>query len=590
MKKSIIFLLFIFEFATAQIPSPPKLTIKGTAGVTYDGYGLTVNPKTPSFYSPRRPWNLVRFNFQPVITYGNFKMPMNFSFSPMRTNFGSAPFGFGGLPGFPKQSVKQWLTNPINSIGFNPTYKWAEVMLGTQYLKYSDLSTGDIGAFGYGFNLKPGKFRISYFEGVSQQAFQTVTGLTKPDGSIVDFPGIYKRKIQMGQLGIGKDDIYFVGFNLVKGLDKFNSITSPLAVPLNLVTTPYAADNFILSFSNHFKTKLGWYGKSEIATTISDRNTQAFPPSALFPDYLPFKKTNVSSFRDHALQATFGKKIKNYDLGASIKWLGAGYNTMGYPFVQNDRLDYTLNSKFSVFKNTTNVVASLGQRFGNWSVPGSRTKQILANINVFSQINEKLSLNSSYNNFGFQTPGFLGIKNIGNDLNISPNYIWTNTKMSNLLNLSYNWSKYVETIPGPSSTTNNTHTAMLLYAPTFFDKPNLSPDFSVMYFTNKSSIPSTLKLITATSGLGLSLPKQKINLKGQLMYTNTSINTFTPSNSILASLGVDYKISKRLRWNTNMTGTFFKFGDELTPPPTLLGAHYLESTLRTSLQYKFGKE
>jgi hypothetical protein len=591
MKYYIVLAFFVISLnkIIAQIPSS-KLTIKGTAGLTYDGYGLTVNPKTPSFYPPRRPWNLVRFNFQPVISYGNFKMPMNFSFSPMRTNFGSAPFGLGNLTGFPKQTVKQWLTNPINSIGFNPTYKWAEVMLGTQYLKFSDLSTGDIGAFGYGFYLKPGKFRIGYFEGVSQQTFQTVTGLVSSSG-IIDFPGVYKRKIRMGKLGIGKEDVYFAGFNLVKGQDNFNSILIPIFSPPNTATTPDAAENFILSFSNNFKTKLGWYGKSEIATTISNRNTQAPGPSTMVPDYFPFIRTNSSSFRDHAMFATFGKKTKSWDLGASIKWLGVGYNTMGYPFAQNDRLDYTINSKFNAFKNTTNVVASLGQRFGNWSVPSSRTKQILANINVFSQINEKLSLNTSYNNFGFQTPGLLGIKNIGNDLNISPNYIWTTMKMSNLLNLSYNWSKYVETIPIPlTTTTNNTHTYMLLYAPTFFDKPNLSPDFSMMYFTNKSSIPSTLKLITATSGLGLSLLKQKINFKGQLMYTNTSINTFTPSNSILATLGVDYKINKRLRWNTNMTGTFFKFGNELTPPPTLLGAHYLESTLRTSLQYKFGKE
>lgn len=588
MKKYILFIGILISFINSIAQSPPKLSIKGTAGVTYDGYGLTTRPSGYNFYPARRPWNLVRFNFQPVITYGKFKMPVNLNFSPMRTNFGSAPFGYGGLPGFPKQSLKQWLTNPLNSIGFNPTYKWAEVLLGTQYLKYSELSTGDIGAFGYGFNLKPGKFRISYFEGVSQQAFQTVTGLVSP-GGIIDFPGIYKRKIRMAQVGIGKDDVYFVGFNLVKGKDKFNSILNPISMPINLATTPNAAENFILSFSNNFKTKLGWYGKSEIASTISSRNNQ-LPPSSFVPDYPPFISTNSSSFRDHAVQATFGKKTKDWDLGVGIKWLGAGYNTMGYPFVQNDRLDYTLNSRFNAFKKTTNVVASVGRRIGNWSVPSSRTKQLIANVNVFSQLTNKLSLNSSYNNFGFQTPGLLGIKNIGNDLNISPNYIWSNSKMSNLLNLSYNWSNYSETVPVNITTTNNTHTVMLLYAPSFFEKPNISPDFSVMYFTNKSSLSTTLNLITVSSGLGLSLPKQKLNLKGQLMYTNTSINTFTPSNSILGTLGIDYKINKRLRWNTNLTGTFYKFGNELTPQPALLGAHYLESTLRSSLQYKFGKE
>jgi hypothetical protein len=586
MKKYFLILTIIMSGLKGYSQKP---TINGSMGVSYEGYGLTTNPKTPSFYTPRRPWNLVRFNFQPIISVGNFKLPFNFNFSPMLNNYGSPPFGFGSLPGFPKQTFGQWIANPMNTLGINPTYKWAELQLGTQYLKYSDLSTGDIGAFGYGFSLKPGKYRLKFFRGVSQQAFQPFplgSGGLLPPAPV--FVGTYKRTVTMAQIGLEKEGKYFAGFNIVKGKDITGSVPTPLAGPANF--TPKPEENLIISFATNFKTEKGWYGQTELATTLTTRDlSMAGPP--LVKSMKPFLSTNASSYRDHAIQAGFGKKTNNFDIGASMKWLGAGYNTMGYPFVQNNRLEYTVNTKFNAFKKKTNVVARIGQRFGNWNTPALRTTQIIANINIFSQVSDNFSVNTNYNNFGFQTPGVLGVKNVGNDLGISPTYTWSNTKMSNLLSLSYNWSKYTETtIIPPGTTINNTHTALLLYAPSFFNRPNLSPDFSVMYFSNTSSpIITKLNIISVSSSLGWNIPKKKISLHGQLLYNRTTINPSTASNNIIATLGVDYKFSKNLSWNTSMTANGNKYGNELMPQPALLGATYLESTLRTSLQYRFGK-
>lgn len=556
-----------------------KFTISGTAGVSYDGYGLTTNPSSPSFYTARRPWNLVRFSFQPTMSFGNFKLPFNFSFSPMRNNFSAPPFGLGGLPGFPKQTFMQWVTNPMNNLGINPTYKWAELQLGTQYLKYSDLSTGDIGAFGYGFSLKPGKYRFKFFRGITQQAFQPFIGATPA------FTGVYKRSITIAQIALENEGKYFAGFNLVKGKDDVNSIAAPLP------TTAKAAENLIISFAAKFNTAKGWYGQTELASTISTRDITAAAPGTLVKDAKPFMNTNSSSYRDHALQAGFGKKGKNWDVGASMKFLGAGYNTMGYPFTQNDRLEYLLNTKFNMAKNKVNVVAGIGQRFGNWSSGSSRTAQVIANANIFTQISDQLSINTSYNNFGFTAPSSLGgIKNVGNDLGFSPTYTWSTNKMSNLLSVTYNWSKYTEVILFPATTTiNNTHTALLLYAPSFFNKPNLSPDFSVMYFTNQSSLSGSLNILSVSTSIGISYPKKKLNLRGQLLYSRTTIRPFTAANNITATAGGDYKLTKHLKWSLTMVANYNKYGNELSSTLPLLGASYLESTLRTALLYNFGK-
>ncbi len=569
--------------AFSQGIKKPKATVTGNAGISYEGYGLTTKPGGYSFYSPRRPWNIVRFNFTPTVSIGKFKLPFNFNFSPMRTNFGSVPFGFGRLSGFPKQTIGQWLTNPMNNIGINPSYKWAELKLGTQYLKYSDLSTGDIGAFGYGFKLTPNKFRIQFFRGVNQQAFQPYTG----SGTPPPFVGAYKRIITMGQIGLAKEDKYFAGFNIVKANDVVNSIAAPLTAPPFF--TPPPAQNVIVSFNTNFKTKKGWHGQTELATTYTNRDARAISPSSLVKDFKPLLKTNVSSYRDHAAQAGFGKRGKGWDLGASMKWLGAGYNAMGYPFVQNDRLEYTVNTKFNAFKKKTNVVARLGQRFGNWST-STKTTQLLANANVFTQFNQNFNINTSYNNFGFTAPSFGGMKNVGNDLGINPTYTWANKKMSNLISLTYNWSKYVEvTILPALTTTNNTHTAMLLYAPSIFSNPNLSPDFSIMYFTNHSSTPTDLKIISASSNLNWNIPERKLSVRGQILFNRTSINSFSPSNNLVATIGTDIRLSKKLSFNASLTANGQKYGDELTPPPQLLGATYLESSCRASVQYRFGK-
>ena len=575
------YLMFILLFLCAQVFGQTKnpFSISGTMGVSYEGYGLTTNPSTPPFYSARRPWNLVRFSFQPTMSFGNFKLPFNFNFSPMQNNFGGPTAGFAGLPGFPKQTFMQWITNPMNSIGINPTYKWAELQLGTQYLKYSDLSTGDIGAFGYGFSLKPGKFRFKFFRGISQQAFQPYTAVVPP------FVGQYKRVITMGQIGLEKEGKYFAGFNIVKGKDDAKSIAAPLT---GTPFTPPPAENLIISFVTKFNTVKGWYGQTEWATTLSTRDITLTGTSPLVKDIKPLLNTNLSSYRDHAMQAGFGKKGKDWDIGASMKWLGAGYNTMGYPFVQNDRLDYMVNTRFNTWKKKVNVTASIGQRFGNWSTSASRTTQIIANANVFAQFTDNFSVNANYNNFGFNTPIALGgVKNVGNDLGINPTYNWTTNKMSNLLSLTYNWSKYTETYLSLLPSSNNTHTVMLLYAPSFFNKPNISTDFSGMYFNNKSSA-SKLSIISISTSLSRNFPEKKINIRGQLMYSNATIGSFTPSNNITATLGADYKITKKLSWNISMTGNFNKYGDELmTSVP--IGANYLESTLRTALQYRFGK-
>ena len=91
------------------------------------------------------------------------------------------------------------------------------------------------------------------------------------------------------------------------------------------------------------------------------------------------------------------KKGSDWEIGTKFNYFGAGYYTAGFQFMNNDRMEYLLNTRFNAWKKKVNVVASIGERFGNLSRTAGpdRTKQLIANVNVFTQFNDHFSLNSS---------------------------------------------------------------------------------------------------------------------------------------------------------------------------------------------------
>ena len=576
MKRIIIVALSVLSI-NAQAQKKAPISVSGTLGVIYEGYGLTVNPKTPVFYPPRRPWNQVRFNIAPKLTFGkNFTLPFNLNFATTPTNFAGPYSGIGALG---RQSFAQFITNPMNNFSINPKYKWADLQLGTQYLNYSELSTGDIGVFGAGVDLKPKGYIIKFFTGTSQQ------GINYSASPLV--PGAYKRTNWMAQLGKEKEGKYKLAFTAAKGKDLYNSASPPPLVD--------PQEGFVMSFLTDGYFKKGYYISAEGAQGIYTKNSNAgISSTGGVKSFKPFISSNLSTIKDYAATGSIGKKSANFDIGLRTKYLGAGFFTTGYPYLQPDRFEYTVNTRFNAWKDSAgnfkmNVVASAGQRINNMSSTTLRAKQFIGSLNWFTQFNDRFNVNITYSNFGFNTvgstiSGIPSIKNVSNDFGVNPTYTWSNTKMSNLLSLSYNYSKYDETVitPPAVTTSNNTHTALLTYVPTFFTK-KIATDFSLLYFLNK--IPGfTTRLITISAGAGGPLAKDKLNLRGQLQYTIGKNGAFTSNNNFIASLSADWMLTKKLKWNTFITTNRFKYGNELGVG--LIGANYLESTIRTGLTYR----
>lgn len=556
---------------TISIGKTAPVNVHGGLGITYEGYGLNLKPAGSSFYNARNPWNQARLNFTPNFQFGEWlSVPLNINISLTPTNFAGPWAGIGKGPN--KETFWQWVTNPMNSIGINPKYKWAELLLGTQYIKYSDLSTGDVGSFGAGVNLSPGIFRLKYFTGSSQRGINYLP----PEVS-----GSYQRNHWMMQTGIEKEGDYRFLVNFVRGTDKIKSVTSPpiTAQPQEGFTYSIVADK---SFQN------GWYVKSEYARSFftADR----YQPLDNLLDFHPFLVAHTSSTNDEATQVFAGRRSVNWDIGVGVKYMGAGFKSMSYPFMQVDYRDLTLNTRFNLFHDKTAVNSSIGKRTNNVSDVTILSNQLIINITTSTLFNEHFTMDVNYNNTGFQAGSsytIYGVKNVSNDFTVAPTYTFSTAKITHLFSLSYNLSKYKELLlVAPFTVTDNiTHNFVFTYIPTFLQK-ELRPDFGIVYFNNSSSGIKN-RLLTFSSGLGMPLQKGKWQLKGQLQYTIGKMHFFTTNNNFIASLQSDCKLNNKLSWNIFLSSNFYKYGDELAPPVSLVAAHYLETNLRTGFQYQF---
>lgn len=572
-----LFLCLCFFIAQAQ-EKKPVVKLQGDMGIWYEGYGLDKSPDAPSpdFYPARRPWNLLRYTFNPTLTVGKWNIPLNVSLSSLQNNFATAITG-------KKQTLWQYVTNPANNLGVRPKIGTTEILLGTQNLQYSDLSTGDLGVFGYGVNLSPGKFRLKVFNGVSQRPVDYLSPIQFPPNGVT---GAYQRNQWMAQLGMEKEEQYFAGFNFVKSSDARSSVS---AAPLPPIAPQ---ENMVVTFLAKATTANGWKYHLELGQSFFTRDLNTPFSTVITENFQPFMKAHTSSNKDHAVMAELAKKGSDWEAGLRFNYFGAGYYTAGYPFMQTDRAEYLANLRFNIFKKKTNVTARIGQRFGNLSrIAGPElTRQLIANINTFTQFNDHLSLTASFNNYGFNAVSISGYKNVSNEIQFNPAYMWSTPKVSHLLSASYTYSKYDETVllPPLTTTKNNTQTALLLYVPTFLAK-KVSPDFNLMWFHNKAT-PIDLTLWSASGGLNWK-PNEKISYKGQLQYSLNTVKPNTANKNLMATGGYDWNLYKKLTWQFTATVNLYRYGTELPgntlSPPYMGIPQYFETTVRTGLNYRF---
>src|ERR1017187_6584864 len=183
-------LIFLLALSTSIVTTygQDHVHISGDIGLYGDFYRM--NSSGDSAIQPRRPGTLIRLLFNPTISYKDFSLPFTIMLCPQQTNV-VTPLSNSG-------NIMDFIENPLNNVGIAPKYKWVQLLLGSQTPYYSDLTLGNLPVFGAGINLTPGKFRFSFFTGISQRAIEMDTSK--------NIPGSYKRTFYSAKIGYGRED------------------------------------------------------------------------------------------------------------------------------------------------------------------------------------------------------------------------------------------------------------------------------------------------------------------------------------------------------------------------------------------------
>lgn len=557
MKTILLFCLLIL-FLPGLAQEKNVFSANGTVGIFQDWYSLHSTPKDSVL--PRRPSSLTRIQFAPTFNIGPISLPFNINITTKQTNVVT--------PQIPNQNINQFLQNPLNNVSFNPSYKWAQLLLGTQLPRFSELTAGDLTAFGAGFKLTPDKYRITFFHGISQRAIEPDTA------NFIN--GIYKQTLTAFQLGYGKEEETYINFNIVRAKDDTNSVSQkPAGInPKEGVTT---------SFDGQKKFKQGWFVKGEAAGSVFNRNLLSVLPDSSNPKFLFFNaKDNFHS--GYAGSFSTGKETSQYSVSVKAKYLDENFIPAAYPFALTDIFEYTLNSSFKAWKQKINFTGSIGQRFNNISGNASTTsKQLIGNANLNVQFDDNWSLNTSFSNYGFRninTNTQQKIENISSDFSISPTYAKQTDRIYHLVTASYNRSHfkdydYITTI----SSTNNSTLVLFLYSQTYLLIP-LNVTGSISYFKNKSSF-GDYSLGNVSFEMGYRFDKNKLSTNIRFDYSSIQFMGYTSNTNLLTTLSLKYKVRKDLLFTLQGMVNIFNYGTERP------GISYTEDILRTSLVYNF---
>jgi hypothetical protein len=556
---------FAFLFASQSGMSQDILKtwqIRGSMGIYGDFYAMHAD--TLGAVAPRRPGTMARFVAEASISYGSFSLPVSLMLA-------SGQFSVI-LPKVPRGNFLNYIKDPSNRVGIAPKYKWIQLLLGTQVPQYSALSVGDLPAFGAGINLTPGKFRFSAFAGTTQLAINEDTAK--------HIKGIYARKIYSGKIGVGAEDashIYLIASVL---RDDTSSLSHK---PVN--TMP---QNGVLS-SLDYKINLGkhYYIKGEVAGSLFTRDARSRAGGSFkLPFEIPSKIYTLqeASRLSFASDLSIVKEGKIFSIKANGKYIGDGFVPLGYPFMQTDRAEVTIDPSLNLFKSKVQLSGSIGKRIDNLAKARSTTTtQTLSSVNLNYQCTERLSLSGSFSNFGFRNPlvnDTFRVEMVTLSWNFSPVYTVTTGSGMHVCSgmFARNTFKDFNTISGALND-NDSHSAVLSY---LFSKVKIPLTLSAMasYFDNNTSY-GKFATKSLNLGAGYKFFKKKLNTMAGLTITESAIGPKAAGSQIMVTTGIKYAPTKKINLTVNGSVNLFKFG--VTRP----GISYVEDLLRTSLTYKF---
>lgn len=517
----------------------------------------------------RRPGTLCRLIINTTLSTKDFSMPITMAL-PTGQYGDILPYA-PAMTGVSLANLKQVMRNPLNRVAIAPKYKWAQLILGSQSPNYSELSVGNIAVWGTGINLSPGKFRLSCFSGSSQLAIE--------ENLKNNISGIYSRKIYSIKTGFGHQDsshIYFIQ-SMMKDDTSSLQVKPSKAMPQS---------GFLSSLDFRINLSKQIYIKGEVAASAftRDMSSDEVPaPSSSFNPLGIFTK-NGSARLDYASVLSIGTDRKNFGIKTVATYYGDGFVPMGYPFLQTDRLEVTVDPRFTLFKSKLQVSGSIGKRANNVSgTKAATTTQSIGSANINARFSDKISIAASFSNFGYRNSVMndtFRLEMVSWSWSISPSYTYTSSKSLNNFTLMYSQNTFKDfNVLSGALNANEADNIALSYMLSMLKNPF---SFSTMlsYFDNNASYGSLLTK-SLRLNFGYKFFKKKLSTTAGIMLAHNEINSASSGSQVMILSGAKYALTQKLFFSLNTSINMFHYGE------TRPGLSYRENFLRTSIIYKF---
>lgn len=272
-----------------------------------------------------------------------FYLPFSFSLSNQGTSYGQ----------------------PFNQFGLSPTYKWATLHLGYRNVTHSSFTLAGHQMLGAGFDLNPGKLRVSFMYGRLRRAVQFIpppdslsldTLLQARPVPIAEDP-VYKRTGWSAKVGYG-DNNSFVDLILFQGADMSGSISDDSVKQLvrpsqNTVVGINARKLFFNKLSFYFEGAISAYTRDrEHADDEMGDDVVAGP--RFFKTLMPL---NSTTYFYRALKTGFNYAHNKFNIQTEYQRIDPDYQSMGAYYFNNDIELISITPLFYLLQNKVIVTS-----------------------------------------------------------------------------------------------------------------------------------------------------------------------------------------------------------------------------------------
>lgn len=577
-------LVMVGARAPAQGPEEQRspISMSGIASLGLDVYEVAGSAGWTA--QQRRPNALLRLVANPTIAFGEqWSLPFTIILTTPETST--------TRPVPRSANLGDFVGNPANCLSVAPKFGWAQINLGTQTPSLSELSGGNIQLFGAGVDLAPGNFRFIGSAGAVGRSAAADTAL--------GMSGAYARQAYMGRLAYVNDRTE-IGLNVVRIRDDGASIPTvwarkmirldpvdpssidTVAAPDALMPLPQESFTATLNARVPITENVGL--RAEAGGSLFTRDMNAGEIAEPAGEIRPLMAQRLSTRADLAGKLTVEIERGNWGATLSSTYIGPGYRTLAYPWMQADRLDATLAPHLGLLDDDLQLSGSIGWQQNNLSgTEEATTSQLLGSAAVTARLSDALAINAQYSNYGLRTPvrnDTFRVETVSRSIGISPVVTLATDAVTHVMTASLGIDDYTDYNPITGAAgTNRTRSISGGYSVALSAVP-LSVDVAGSWLVNQLSV-GDLTITSGSIGAGYRLFNGAVTLGAGCSFTRTALEAEAADESLAVRLNTAVRITDALRFRADASITHYDYGDSRP------GASFNERLLRTSLEWRW---